>query len=668
MNRAPYKFLDYYKFEDADLFFGREEEVQRMIGEILSTRLLVLFSPSGSGKTSLINAGVRPELEKLGYRTVYSRFQNEPAASSVIGTIARDLGVDAPKNHNDLYEFFKSITKADDKSLVVFIDQFEEFFIVFRDIDMRRRFIDQIAKIKYDDQLPVFIVLSMREDYFVNLHEFREAIPSIFQNNANIRLEPFSEQEAHRAIQKPANVVDLTYEKDLIPKIIYDLKQQGNGSQGIDPIALQLVCYTIWQNKPEKTKTISKQLYEKCGGAGTFINKFLTDALNKVAVRKQRLMVKVFEALKTPENTKRFRSLPDLRDVLQIKERGKEGFTRLLNTLTELHILRHEQRQKVDWYEFKHDYLVPQINQWIENYRERVNKKRTRLFLTLAILMAVVAVASLVNYEINVREQLAAAIQLAQPEKNRVLIGNFRDERRIQLRVILDNRPELAGAAAFLNGAEMSFNEKGYRTAQISFLPDSLADSSKVAFQIKVDKGLRKVDRNFNLGLARFRRSSALLSDSAVDSMIVDFNFFDRLRNRSAGFTNAFEILQDSLAGVQQDSGVVVDSATGLMWQQAGYLDQLTFSDTQAYIDSLNAKEYGGYTDWRLPSLEEAMTLMEPVRKSGDLYIEPIFDQTQRWIWTADKRSASNVWVVHFSNGYCFNTLVIYYGYVRAVR
>ncbi|MDZ7363786.1 MAG: hypothetical protein ONB46_24185 [candidate division KSB1 bacterium] len=66
MQRAPYKYLDHYTFEDADLFFGREEETQKMVGEILSTRLLVLFSPSGSGKTSLINAGVRPALEKLG--------------------------------------------------------------------------------------------------------------------------------------------------------------------------------------------------------------------------------------------------------------------------------------------------------------------------------------------------------------------------------------------------------------------------------------------------------------------------------------------------------------------------------------------------------------------------------------------------------------------------
>ena len=86
MIRTPYRYLDYYRLEDADLFFGRESEVQRMVGEILSTRLLVLFSPSGSGKTSLINAGVRPQLIDLGYQTIYSRFD-----PSVGAAVAREL-------------------------------------------------------------------------------------------------------------------------------------------------------------------------------------------------------------------------------------------------------------------------------------------------------------------------------------------------------------------------------------------------------------------------------------------------------------------------------------------------------------------------------------------------------------------------------------------------
>ncbi|MCH7674103.1 ATP-binding protein, partial [candidate division KSB1 bacterium] len=194
MSRAPYKYLDYYTYADADLYFGREKEIQRMVGEILSSRLLVLFSPSGSGKTSLINAGVRPALENIGYKTIYVRLKSEPVAS-VIDALAKELNLKFKSTDTspDLYDFLKrAIDQGQQKEepfkpLVLFLDQFEEFFIVFRDKpELRQEFIEQLAKIRYDVQMPVFVVLSLREDYFVNLHECRQSIPCLFQNNATI--------------------------------------------------------------------------------------------------------------------------------------------------------------------------------------------------------------------------------------------------------------------------------------------------------------------------------------------------------------------------------------------------------------------------------------------------------------------------------------------------
>lgn len=64
------------------------------------------------------------------------------------------------------------------------------------------------------------------------------------------------------------------------------------------------------------------------------------------------------------------------------------------------------------------------------------------------------------------------------------------------------------------------------------------------------------------------------------------------------------------------------------------------------------------------------MSLMEPAKKNGDLYIDPVFDSTQIWIWTSDRYSVSIAWVVSFNFGYCnfvdFYSLSHYY--VRAVR
>lgn len=92
----------------------------------------------------------------------------------------------------------------------------------------------------------------------------------------------------------------------------------------------------------------------------------------------------------------------------------------------------------------------------------------------------------------------------------------------------------------------------------------------------------------------------------------------------------------------------------------------MVYSDAQEYIKELNRQEFAGYSDWRLPTLEEAMSLMEREKKNG-LYIDPVFERKQEWIWTADKESASRAWVVSFDYGYCTH-IDLYDRYVRAVR
>jgi hypothetical protein len=114
---------------------------------------------------------------------------------------------------------------------------------------------------------------------------------------------------------------------------------------------------------------------------------------------------------------------------------------------------------------------------------------------------------------------------------------------------------------------------------------------------------------------------------------------------------------------------LIVDYVTDLIWQQGGSANVMTFRDAEAYIRQLNVEKYGGYDDWRLPTLEEAMSLMESEKKNGDLFIAPVFDQTQKWIWTADKKSAALAWVVIYYDGVCSDVLVESdLLYVRAVR
>ncbi len=161
-----------------------------------------------------------------------------------------------------------------------------------------------------------------------------------------------------------------------------------------------------------------------------------------------------------------------------------------------------------------------------------------------------------------------------------------------------------------------------------------------------------------------FRNLPLVLSEAEVEKVIREHNLFDALYNAAGQiFPNQFELmLQDR---------VVFDHATGLMWQRSGS-DKIDYRVIRKWLQTLNAQAFAGYHDWRLPTIEEALTLLEAKKDANFLYVNPIFDPLQKQIWTADIKNQTSAWAIFFSNGHCyysdthqkFNTNY----YVRAVR
>ena len=174
------------------------------------------------------------------------------------------------------------------------------------------------------------------------------------------------------------------------------------------------------------------------------------------------------------------------------------------------------------------------------------------------------------------------------------------------------------------------------------------------------------------------RSEKQTISVEEAKVMVVTHNYYRANWNAGGkGLAHQYE------TKAVQGALVVVDRATDLMWQRGGSGEADDPKGAEEYVRGLNAKKYGGFDDWRLPTLEEAMSLMTPSEKGqpadaeygdgkvvkGVDHIDPMFENSAAPImWTADLESPTRVWVVYFWDGICTPESIHFNAYVRAVR
>ncbi len=163
--------------------------------------------------------------------------------------------------------------------------------------------------------------------------------------------------------------------------------------------------------------------------------------------------------------------------------------------------------------------------------------------------------------------------------------------------------------------------------------------------------------------LFQYRSTAQKLADHDVIAMLRKFNFFDKKRNDLGNRQTHFD--------PQQYSGteVVMDHEAGLMWLRSGSPQSLWYEDARGYTQSLNQQRLGGFADWRLPTLEEAMSLVNRYPLNQGLYLDNAFDKLQSSIWTSDiAPGGTRAWVVFFNYATCLANCFDFAHYVRPVR
>jgi WD40 repeat protein/serine/threonine protein kinase len=246
--RNPYKGLQAFQEADADDFFGREDLIKQIIERLAepADRFLAVVGPSGSGKSSVVKAGVLPALRRGALPGSRNWFFVEMTPSSDIFTQLEEALLRAAVNRVDnlsevLRNDFNGLTQAVNRllpaegDLVLVIDQFEEVFTLVTNEDDREHFLNSLYTAAIDPASRLHVIVTLRADFY-DRPLLYEGFGALVQTRTQVVL-PMSANELEQAIVSPAKRVNIQVDADLLAAIIADVRDE--------PGALPLLQYAL---------------------------------------------------------------------------------------------------------------------------------------------------------------------------------------------------------------------------------------------------------------------------------------------------------------------------------------------------------------------------------------------------------------------------------------
>ena len=469
---CPYVGLNVFTEDDAAIFFGREPERAVLISNLRAARLTLLYAQSGTGKSSLLRAGVAVRLKELAQRSfdergtarnipvVFSSWRDEPT-DELIAEVGRQITRFLPAASSAwvaprrLDEALEQAGKATAATLLVILDQFEEYFLYRSKEAQGGRFADELASCLNRSALRANFLISIREDAYSGLGDlFKSRIDNVYGNY--LHLTNLDADSARQAIEKPIASFNEAHrderpveiEPALVGAVLGQLRpdqfvldQTGKGRLDVpngarpdrDEIAapyLQLVMERLWQ---AEVGTGSRKLrlatLEQLGGAQAIVRTHVDRALSDLPSDDRQAAVDILYHLVTPSGTKIALTAADLADYTH---RPVGPATALLERLasSQTRILRPVPpppgKEGGIRYEISHDLLAPAVLDWggrqkaarleqekdVAEQQAHLEKRRAGNFRVLAFaLLAVVAILLAVVALVSVRAAHAAKLR-----------------------------------------------------------------------------------------------------------------------------------------------------------------------------------------------------------------------------------------------------------------
>lgn len=355
MADSPFKLLEPYGAHEKDSFFGRDAEIIALYHLLKQSRLVLIYGGSGTGKTSLIQAGLPKVLKVADWFRIAVR-RKENINISLRQVLAHYLKEEPISNDlsEDLYHLFEKRWIP----IYLVFDQFEELFTLGNDHE-RKVFFISLQQI-IEANIPCKIILSMREEYIGHLYDYEPFVPSLFEKR--FRLEPMKDVAVTKVIENTCAFLHIGLEegRQTAQHILEQVKQSKQAAYL--PYLQIYLHYLYIQGVGDPI--FKKEDIEAVGALGNVLKKFINEKTNEAQIYLDSFDVntnfaqQLLDEFATGEGTKQSRTIAELSYSLSTNQKI---VTRALIYFSDRAKLLRADENEVDRYEPVHDVVAKQI-------------------------------------------------------------------------------------------------------------------------------------------------------------------------------------------------------------------------------------------------------------------------------------------------------------------
>ena len=363
-------------FVENELLYGRDREVADLRDMLLAERIVLLYSPSGAGKSSLLQARLIPVMRERGFTVrkvirVNAAPPPDSAGNRYVISMMASLQLEGRPTELEKLTLNQYLDAEPNGELLIF-DQFEEVLTTDAvNIAAKRDFFEQVGHaLRARGRWALF---AMREDFLAALDPYLNYIPT--RLSSTFRLGLLSYEASLKAIREPAARVGVKFLDDAVRQIADDLRQvnvpQPDGSvapqpgQFVEPVQLQVVCLRRWEELAEGSQEITKSAQAQMGS--TALADYYGGTVARVASESgtmERTIRDWFEhSLITKIHT---------RGQVLMRPEETDGLDNnaVIKRLEEAHLVNSEVRLGSRWLELSHDRLIEPVRSSNKEWRD----------------------------------------------------------------------------------------------------------------------------------------------------------------------------------------------------------------------------------------------------------------------------------------------------------